>query len=46
MTKHGGNSKGDVIVGGGLNNEYLKKKREISLNVQKSTDIRDNEHSQ
>ena len=24
--KHGGNSKGDVMMGGGLNNEYFPKK--------------------
>ena len=33
--KSGGNSQGDVMVGGGLNSEYLSNKTLNILNIQK-----------
>ena len=33
--KRGENSQGDVMVGGGLNNEYSSKKTQNILNIQK-----------
>ena len=39
LIKRGGNFQGDVMVGGGLNDEYLSKRTQNILNIQKSLRI-------